>query len=159
MQIKNCDPESVRLVALNMRAQDYEEFSALLPVAARAELAEMLTCTFGRSREAYVVWCKGQPVAVGGFIETRPNVRTVLFFATEGFADVAVPLTKWIRRELMPSVITAGAHRIECVVKQDYWAARRWIGFFGLRHEASLAKYGKNGEPFELFAWVARDTC
>ena len=33
--------------------------------------------------------------------------------------------------------------------------AHRWIGLLGLEHEATLPGYGRGGETFELFAWVA----
>ena len=34
-------------------------------------------------------------------------------------------------------------------------ALHRWLGIIGLKREAALRGFGKNGETFHQFAWVA----
>jgi hypothetical protein len=37
----------------------------------------------------------------------------------------------------------------------DFTQAKRWITLIGLREEAVLHGYGRGGEDFTQFAWVA----
>ncbi|GLO68646.1 hypothetical protein MACH17_01630 [Phaeobacter inhibens] len=48
-----------------------------------------------------------------------------------------------------------GVHRIECLTLADLHVAHRWMEMLGLSEEATLRKYGRNGETFKQFSWVA----
>ncbi len=145
-------------VASNMRHKDFVEFIALSPTDTREDLAALLTERYGSHESLIAVRRKADepPVAIGGLIEARPNVVTLLFFATDDFPDVALPLARFSKRQLFPRLFAAGVHRIECVSMSGYEESHRWIEALGLRQEAPpLAAYGKNREDFLQFSLVS----
>lgn len=154
MRIDAATPADVRHVAENMRESDEREFLAVNWVQTRAELVEGLVRRYAKAPEAIVARDNAhQPIAIGALIEQRPNVATLLFFATDRFPEIAVPLTRFIRRRLFPAHQRAGVHRIECAAA-DREDVRRWLEALGLSHEAEMRGYGKAGETFHQYAWV-----
>lgn len=155
MTVEHARDDDVRFVAANMRAKDAEEFLALTHAADRAALVDSLLDRYGGHPAAIAVHDDGGPVCIGAGIEHRPNVITLLLFATDRFPGVALPLTRFVTRELFYRWKVAGAHRIEAVSMEGHDEAHRWIELLGLEREAELRGYGKNGETFIQFAWVA----
>lgn len=145
-------------VARNMRARDIEEFLAVSPVTTHDGLVMRLIERFGHHQGLIVAKEGDVAIAIGGLIELRPHVATLLFFATDRFPSIALALTRFIRQKLFPRVKRAGVHRIEAVSIEGYEEAHRWIEILGLKREAELRGYGKNGETFIQFAWVS-DAC
>ncbi len=142
-------------VAMLMRATDYEEFAAVAPADNRADLTRLLLARYGDRRDVLCVSHKNIPVAIGGALELRPRVLTLLFFATPEFAGVYAPLTRFIKQRLFPPLVAAGAHRIEAVSMESHTDAHRWIEALGLEKEGPpMRGYGKRGESFQQFAWV-----
>lgn len=159
MRIEAPTREQVAYVARNMRKADEKEFLALSFAEDRYELIEMLTKLYGNSTIAIGAADDAGPIAVGAMVEARPNVSTLMFFATERFPHIALPLTRFIRQRLFPLYRGRGTHRIECVSIDGYDAAHRWIEILGLKREAVLRGFGKRGEAFHQFAWTADDVC
>src|SRR5690606_23608090 len=95
-----------------------------------------------------------EPVAAGAMVGARPNVITLMFFATDDFPKIALPLTRFITKNLFQKYRDNGVHRIECVSIEGYDEAHRWIKILGLHHEAVFPGFGKNGEAFHQFAKV-----
>lgn len=149
--------EDVRVVARGMRQSDVDEFLAVSPARDREELAQSLLDRFGGHPAAIAVHDDAGPVCIGAGIEGRPNVVTLLFFATDRFPAAAIGVARFATRQLFPAYRRAGAHRIEAVSIDGYDEAHRWIGLLGLKHEATMPGYGKNGQTFHQFAWVADD--
>lgn len=142
-------------VARFMRTRDIEEFLAVCPVQTHEGLIMRLMERFGNRDDLIVARDGGEAVAIGGLIEHRPHVATLLFFATDGFPAIALGLTRFIRQRLFPRVKRAGVHRIEAVSIAGYHETHRWIEILGLKREAEFRGYGKNGETFVQFAWVS----
>lgn len=155
MKINKATPEAVRHVALNMRKRDFTEFSAVSFAEERADLAEIMAARYGNSEEVHVgITDDGEPVCVGGTIIARPNVVTLLFFATDRFPEIALPITRYIKKQLLPRLVEAGVHRIEAVSMSGYTETHAWIETLGLERETGpLYNYGKGGEAFVQFAW------
>lgn len=153
--IEHALDEDVRHVAANMRAKDVDEFLALTHASDRAALAGSLLDRYGGHPSAIVVRDEHGPVCIGGGIEHRPNVITLLLFATDRFPAIVLPLTRFVTRELFYRWRVAGVHRIEAVSMEGHDEAHRWIEILGLEREAELRGYGRNGETFIQFAWVA----
>ena len=143
-------------VAQAMRARDYDEFSALSFAADRAAMAEALADRFAGKDDTFCAYAGGQPVAVGAMVMGRPGVVTLMFFATDRLPEIGLALTKFITQRLFPVYRAKGIHRIECVSLEGYEEVHRWIEVLGLRREAGPFKgFGRNGEAFVQFAWVA----
>lgn len=147
----------VGYVASNMRQNDVDEFLAVSPATTREALAALLLDRYGGHPSAIVASKDGTPICVGAGIEARPNVVTLLFFATPRFSEVAIDVTRFITRNLFPRYRAAGVHRIEAVSIECYAEAHRWIEMLGLQREAVLRGFGKNGETFHQFAWVSEN--
>lgn len=147
--------EDVRFVAANMRAKDVEEFLALTHAPDRRALQDSLLDRYGGHPLMVAAKAGDVPVAVGGAVELRPNVATLVMFATERFPDVAFGLTRFVVQNLFARYRGAGVHRIEAVSMEGHTAAHRWIRALGLHREAVLPGYGRGGETFLQFAWVA----
>lgn len=154
MKLDAPTPEDVRHVAARMRERDQSEFLAVSHARTHAELVEALVARYGGAGDAICAYWNG-PVAIGAMVQHRPNVVTLAFFATDQFPEIALGLTKFIKDRLFPRYRANGVHRIECLSMEGYDAAHRWIGVLGLKREATLPKFGKAGETFLQFAWVA----
>ena len=154
MRIDVTTPENVRYVAERMRDSDYREFSALSHADSRERLTADLVAAYGEHPSGICAYAGDAPVAAGAMVEGRPNVITLMFFATDAFPRIALPLTRFITKNLFEKYRAEGVHRIECVSIEGYDAAHRWIKLLGLHHEAVFPGFGRNGEAFHSFAWV-----
>lgn len=157
MRVDGPSYASVAFVAENMRFTDVAEFLAVSPHDSKAALVGALVRKYQSDPGVICASDMIGPIAVGAMVETRPNVITLMFFATDRFPDIAAPLTRFIRKQLFPRYRNIGVHRIECVSVGGYEAAHKWIRALGLEEEAVMPGYGKNGETFHQFAWVRDD--
>lgn len=142
----------IRSVAENMRERDFGEFMAVSRAADRAELIDTLVRQYAGRSDVIVARLGDEPVCIGITIETRPNVITLGFFATDKFPTVALRVTKFVRR-LLDNYEKAGVHRFEAVSIDGYAEAHRWLELLGLHAESGvMKKFGRGGEDFIQFA-------
>lgn len=146
--------EDVAYVASRMRARDVAEFMAVSRAETHEELAHGLVDRYGAAPDTFCAYLDNEPVAVGAMVEHRPNVITLMFFASDRLPAIGPALTRWIRQRLFPRYKARGVHRIECASMDGYEDAHRWIEVLGLRREAVVPCYGRGGETFVQFAWV-----
>jgi hypothetical protein len=142
-----------------MRERDYKEFSAISFTTDRQQLADAMAERYGE-RNDVMVGCLDDytPVCVGAAVMARPNVVTLLFFATEQFGEIALPVTRFIRKQFLPRLVHTGVHRIEAVSLAGYVETHAWLKTLGLDQETGdLRGYGKHGEVFRQFAWSRDD--
>lgn len=141
-------------VARHMRERDVEEFMAVSSAANREMLVEGLVARYGNRQDVIAARLDDEPVCIGITYESRPNVITLGFFATDKFPTVALRVTKFVRR-LLDRYEDCGVHRIEAVSLDGYQEAHRWLGILGLYPETGIMKaYGRNREAFIQFARV-----
>jgi len=142
---------AVERVVRDMREADAREIWATRAVEDPAALAlEVVRWSrFG----AVAVARDGTPVAAIGAVEGWPGVWQVWMFATPRWPEVALGVTRWARRVLMPALMAAGAHRAECRSLAENAGAHRWLASLGAHAEARHAGYGKRREDFITFAW------
>lgn len=145
--------EHVRAVALEMRDRDLAEFSALTFYDDRTGAADMLAPLYGGHPAVECALFDGRPAAVGGMIQTRPGVVSLLFFATDDFARIVRPITHYVQTGPMARAKKT-ANRIECFSHVEHTEMRQWVELFGLRPQATLPRYGKRGEDFLVYAWL-----
>ena len=155
MKIEPATVQDVMAVATAMRERDFDEFSAVSWAETRDGVARDLADRYGGRPDVLCGFWKDKPTCIGGTIEARPNVLTLLFFATDDFPKIGFPLTRFIRNTLFPKMRAAGVHRIEAVSMAGHDQTHEWLRVIGLDQETEpLRKYGKNGEDFIQFAWV-----
>lgn len=157
MRIDPATPANIVDVARRMRDRDFTEFSAVSEAENREQLAEQLLARYGHRGDA-ICASLDRPVAIGAMVLARPGVATLMFFATDEFRRIALPLTRWIKWELFPRYREADVHRIECASIEGHDEAHRWIELLGLRREAVMPGYGKGQETFHQFAMVKGQT-
>lgn len=157
MKIEATLPAHIRHVAENMRERDRVEFMPLTDATTHGELIEILLQRYVWADLVTACADDGTPVAVGGLVQHRPNVATLLMYATDRFPEVAHALTRFIRKDLFPQGRASGVHRIEAVSIAGYDEAHRWIQMLGLKREAEFKGYGRGGETYISFAWVSAD--
>ena len=155
MQIEQATREDIFRVAVGMRQADYDEFSAVSFADDRAGLAQSLAERYGAHPDVLCASRDGEPICIGGFVMTRPNVVSLLFFATDDFPRIGLGITRFITRNWFPKLEAAGVHRFEAVSLSTHLAAHAWLGTLGLRPETGkLRNYGRGGEDFILFSKV-----
>lgn len=139
-------------VARDLRPEDAAEIWATRwgcdPEALAAQIAD--NARLG----AIVAAADGAAVAVVAAIETWPGMWSVGFFATARWPEVAHEASGWIKRQLGPALIAAGARRAECHALAGRPGTRRWLEWLGAAPEASVPGFGKNGEEFIRYAWL-----
>lgn len=137
-----------------MREADFREFVALSPATDRVGLADIMAQRWAGRDDILTVFDGRSPVAIGGFIEGRPHVITALFFATNDFVNVALPTTYFVHR-VFQRLKAGGVHRIEAVSQVGHTEAHRWMAHFNMLPEGPpMRGYGKDGEAYQMFAWV-----
>lgn len=145
--------EDVEYIAKNMREWDKREIYASHWHDDPTELAKetmphhLFAWTFGLDR----------PIAAVGAICMWPGVWTVWMFATDEFHLIALPLTKFIKRKMMPALYPF-AHRVECKTIEGHKEAQKWLDMLGAKREDGiLEKYGKNKDNFIVYRWFKED--
>ena len=137
-------------VARRMRAADGHEIAAGLWDASPEAIAHglaapgLIVLAAGRSRAEAIV-------AIGW---RAPRLVEVGMFASDAFPEVALCLTRHLRRVVMPALLERGVIRAECRSIEGHVAAHRWLLALGARPEALLEDCGKNRERFVQFAWT-----
>lgn len=155
MKISEATPDDVWAVANAMRERDFAEFSAVSYADDRQGLADIMRDRYGTHPEVQIGYASdGTPVCVGGSVQARPNVISLLFFATDRFPEIGLGITRYIRKQLFPRLIDAGVHRIEAVSMAGYEETHAWLNTIGLERETGpMHGYGKNGEAYYQFSW------
>jgi hypothetical protein len=137
----------VARIAENMREWDRREIYATRwdesPLALAADCL----------RVSGLAWTADDIVAIGA-MPAWPGVWSVWMFATPEFPRIGLPLTRWAKREMIPAVARAGAHRAQCQSMAGHTEAHRWLETLGARIEGGpLVGYGRCREDFYTFVW------
>jgi hypothetical protein len=103
---------------------------------------------------SWVVCAKNplEPAYAFGLTADRPGVWSVWGFGTNRFPEVALSVTRWCYRAIVPALPKIG-HRVECYCLAEKTDAHRWLERLGGVEEGTLRGYGRNGEDFKIFAW------
>lgn len=97
----------------------------------------------------------GEPIAFFAAAEPWPHVLQFALLATDRFDEIGKKLTRYLLKETMPVILASGAHRAEARSIAGHRAAHSWLKFLGAKEEAILRAYGKGGEDFHVFTWLA----
>jgi len=138
-------------IARRMREMDAEEIFPLMWNGRPEDLAAGICAAGGI---ANVSLSNGVPVAAWGACYIRPNVWSVWMFSTDRWPEVALTVTRNIRKEMMPSMIDSGAVRAECWSMEGHDVAHRWLGVLGAVRECSVEDYGSNRKTYFCYSWT-----
>lgn len=143
-------PGLVYPVALNMRDEDKREI-----YANRFSDDPMSVARDAIRLGSPVGWVSGleRPIAAFGCHLMWPGVWSMWLFGTNEFRRIGIGMTKLVRRDILPMLWEAGAHRLEARSISGHVDAQRWLELIGARREATLKSYGRGGEDFHVYAW------
>jgi hypothetical protein len=147
------DRDALIYVCANMREWDRREIFATRWDDDPAALAD--DCF--RGGEFSYLFGTERPIGIIGAIPLWRGVWSVYMFATDEFLQVGLPLTKWVRRVMIPALTEdMGCHRAQCHSIEGHTDAQRWLEANGVHREAPARGYGRNGEDFWVYAWTRR---
>lgn len=106
----------------------------------------------------WAAYVDGLPVAIFGAAARWPGSWSCWCLGTADFPKVALLLARHIRRVAVPALFDAGMQRMDCYALADYPEAHKWCRFLGGTAEATLVKWGKNGETFIQYCWLRDGT-
>lgn len=147
-------------VCRRLRALDRAEIFALRYADTADSLVEDLVLHRAGFLEFWAVapaHAAHRAFALVGLHPIRPHVAGASFFGTDELGLHIKPVTRWIRRTLIPRAQACGLHRVETQALESWRSNCRWIESLGATREAVLPLYGKDGETFVQFAWYAPD--
>lgn len=137
-----------------MRAADaHEIFSTSNADSPEAYVEDMMVL----KRAGLAGWVAsrdGVPIAALGLMPMWQNVVTVWMFATDDFPKIAMHLTRFVRRNLVPALTAGGVHRAQCFSMNGHVMAQRWLEILGAKREGVAKGFGKSGEDFTLYSWT-----
>ena len=139
---------AVVFVARRMRALDAEEIYPHFWNATPEDLA-MVSVANGRS---YVALCDGKPVVAFGAMQRFPKVWSCWMFATDEWRDVAISVTKYIRREFSKEIVATGAVRLDCWSMDGHDTAHQWLEAFGFIREATVEDYSSARKSYHCYS-------
>ena len=137
----------------NLRAADAVEVRATIFQGDAASTSALIWSIPGPKWEARTVG--GEPAAIGGFVPVWPGLGSGWLWGTDRWEEVALEVTRAMKRHILPALDARGVHRIECRPMAGNAAVIRWLKLVGFRQEAVTAQFGQGREDFVLCARTA----
>jgi len=154
-------PGDVLDVARAMRAMDRREILALHKNLDADLFAAVVSAQVPRARAALGFGLDGNPFCAVVLLicgsESTPWLGEASLFATDAFPRLAGPLTRYVRRRLIPALLADGLRRVECRALASYAQTRRFLRACGAVEEAVLHDHGPDSPDYVLCAWRRRD--
>lgn len=149
MILTHCEHDTVLYVARNMRERDHEEIYNL---RWDANPFTIVNDVMANPNFSWVGGHDGRPVAVFGGMPHHPGVWSMYCFATDDFPKVALGITRFMKRIVVPKMFgEMGIHRLQCDSHEKHVQAHRWLRLFGARQEGVKWKYGRDGANYFTF--------
>lgn len=142
-------------VCTHMRADDFDEVMATRwDNDAHSFAAECMRLP-GYKKVAVV---DGVPVAIGGLAVWQPGVGQAWLVGTPNIGKAGRQIAKHCKAEIARMFESGCIHRIQAFSSATHTQAHLWLNSIGLKQEALMPKYGKNGEDFIIFSIVKETT-
>lgn len=148
MKLSHCSHESVLYVAKNMRERDREE---IYGTRFEDNPFHLTYDVMAQSSFAWVAWRDELPAVVIGAGQRHPGVWSVFCFGTDQFGRVAIDLTRFVTKQMVPKLFEIGAHRLECDSHIKHTDAHRWLKICGAWQEGVKRGYGRDGSDYLTF--------
>ena len=140
-------------IARRLREQDRIELAATSATDdARQYLPDKV---MAHAVMAFVARNERVPVSAWGMVPLWPGVGAAFAFGTDNWGQALWPMTRHVRRFMIPFLLDHGYHRIECRALATRSDVGRWVALFGAEQEAVLRSSGKRGEDFILYRWLS----
>lgn len=145
-------------VVANMRQEDFEEISALMPEnIKRGEYGSLLTKAAFEG-PGYTAWINDEPVAAfGAGMSDSYSTAIAWAFGTPRFKRVASVISHFYMTKLSHDLYNAGVTRLEARALGTHVYARNWLKSLGFHEDCELPYYGRNGQSFYLYSLTLAD--
>jgi len=97
----------------------------------------------------------GTPVAAWGMMQQRPGVGAGWAFGTNRWRRAVPAMMDNITNWVLPFLIDTGFHRVEAAALAYRADVRKFLELIGAKPEAVLQQWGRNGEDFIEYRWLA----
>lgn len=149
MKVAKPEWQDVFHIMANLREWDRKEIFALQWTDDPRSLSELVT----KAPAFAVVAGLERPIAYLGAMPMWPGVWSMSLFATDEWRRISTSMTKHIAGDMLPTLWSQGAHRLECRC-MDGHPSEKWLRRFGAEREGTLRAYGKNKETFHVYSIV-----
>lgn len=140
-------------IAANLRPEDKAEVDCQFTEWSHAGLAAL-----SLRDQCFIVTLDGNPEAAFGAMAIRPPSLWVAWsWGTKRIGRCIPAITKFCRAVILPDIISQGGLRIEARAMATHTGARLWLKRMGGTERCELPGWGRGGETFILFDWVADD--
>jgi hypothetical protein len=147
----------VSFIAANLNADDEAECFGVLPSGTTSlEMAQMVMAA---SSLKWVAYYKQQPVMAFGASQDwhRDWAWSAWMFGTKDAPKAVPKVTRHIRGVLIPSLMEAGATRVEAISHAGHVRAHSWLSSLGANEALILRGYGRDNQNYVMFEWVRQD--
>lgn len=135
-------------VAKNLRADDVRELSATRDLKVPTWLA---TSAYA-AKYKRIAYLDDEPVFAFGMSMIKPNHGQAWGFGTEKSHLVTRVVTKFIRRTMIPEMLSLGLTTVQALGHPENEVSWRWLEHLGFSPKANLAGIGSGGQ--DLILWV-----
>lgn len=153
IHIRPATLRDVSFIAANLRVCDREEIDCQVAPGTRPS-AIAAFCLHGS--QSWTVFRDGLPVGAFGFAPISDGVLNGWAFGRPGFSRCIPAVTRFVFRNVVPGWLDQGIRRIEVRTIESHEGAHRWMEAAGATRCCALDDWGRSGERFYLYAWVAR---
>lgn len=155
------DVFGVRNVVWNMRRADQDEVFATRQDEDAELICAELRLGLGNCAWFETVWSgghAGDPVAIFAVHPLSPGVGSAMMLATDGLTMAgALAMIRRVRRVVIPALMDAGFHRVECASIEGHKASHGFLRLCGAKAEGRIEQLGRHRENFIRFRWLASD--
>ena len=160
IEIHPATRRDVTYIAVNMREHDKREVMGVLPEWMAPGQAGLLVDHATPEGFKWVASYKGDPVCAFGVApqsDLTPWLWSAWAFGTTRMWRVIPAVSRYSLRVWPRLLIEAGCTRVEVRSSVDHDIAHRWLEGLGAWQEAILSNYGRDGEDYQLWAWLKKD--
>jgi hypothetical protein len=154
MVLSDIEPVGLAYIVRNMRGADAHEIYATTNAPTPDAYVDEMMLLKRAGLSGWIASLDGVPIATLGIMPMWQNVVSVWMFATDDFPKIAMQLTRFVRRNLVPSLAASGIHRAQCFSMNDHVMAQRWLEILGAKREGVAKGFGNSGEDFTLYSWT-----
>lgn len=103
---------------------------------------------------SWVYLSEGQPIVIMGAIHKWGNYWTAWAFLSDQGTKAPFCFVRQVKDAIPEYMDELGIERLEATTNRSNEKARRFAEFLGFRHEGVLAKYGLDGEDYDVLSIV-----
>ena len=152
--IENANFKDLRFLAMNLRPEDKLELSVTRDTSDYDKLA--WAGAYSRWRKV-AIWDR-QPVFGFGATQIPGSAKVHVWgFGCVHAVHALKPVTRYIKRVMIPEILSSGAVEAQAVSHPANQASHRWLQFLGFKLKATITGVGPRKQDMFLFTVSADD--